>query len=146
MSPRRFPGLVVMQTRSIIDTSGMIRIANFDLASLCDDDLVPGTKASVLLKEAVADLQSEAMAIASGALDFNNQVRRGPYLSVLPKLDDIDHALILSWQGVHGLAYIASTLEMPHWSDCPAEYAGFNNLGQIVYFGDEIPTANSAGA
>src|SRR3546814_8982921 len=61
MSFRRFPSLFVMMTTTICDTSGMIPVGGLDLASVCDDDLIPGTKASDLLKEAITECQREAI-------------------------------------------------------------------------------------
>src|SRR3546814_17608481 len=57
MSFRRFPSLFVMMTTTICDTSGMIHVGGLDLASVCDDDLIPGTKASDLLNEAITKSQ-----------------------------------------------------------------------------------------
>src|SRR3546814_4241296 len=75
MSFRRFPSLFVMMTTTICDTSGMIPVGGLDLASVCDDDLIPGTKASDLLKEAITECQREAFAIASAELDFDGTLR-----------------------------------------------------------------------
>src|SRR3546814_2365476 len=53
MSFRRFPSLFVMMTTTICDTSGMIPVGGLDLASVCDDDLIPGRS-----EEHTSELQS----------------------------------------------------------------------------------------
>src|SRR3546814_3282113 len=99
MSFRRFPSLFVMMTTTICDTSGMIPVGGLDLASVCDDDLIPGTKASDLLKEAITECQREAFAIASAELAFDGTLRSGPFFPVLPRFDEAGYSIILVWRG-----------------------------------------------
>src|SRR3546814_2890390 len=96
-------------TTTIVDTSGMSPVGGLDLASVCDDDLIPGTKASDLLKEAITECQREAFAIASAELDFDGTLRSGPFFSVLPRLDEAGYSIILVWRGSRNTTFMAST-------------------------------------
>src|SRR3546814_10207332 len=111
MSFRRFPSLFVMMTTTICDTSGMIPVGGLDLASVCDDDLIPGTKASDLLKEAITECQREAFAIASAELDFDGTLRSGPFFSVLPRFDERSEEHTSELQSLMRISYAVFCLK-----------------------------------
>lgn len=139
MSSRRFPRLVVTLTSSITDTSGLLPVDGLDYSSICDDDLVPGTSASNLLKEAVTDLIREALAVARTALDFDDDIRSGPFLAVLPRFNEDDYTLILVWRGSGSACYIATTNDAARLEQPDSEYAGYDAVGRITYFEGERP-------
>src|SRR3546814_19614395 len=114
MSFRRFPSLFVMMTTPICDTSGMIPVGGLDLASVCDDDLIPGTKASDLLKEAITECQREAFAIASAELDFDGTLRPGSFFPVLPPFYAASYSTIPVWRGSRNTTFMASTTQPPY--------------------------------
>lgn len=135
MSPRRFPRLTVLKARGIDDLSGMFPLTGFRIDQLCDDDLVPGTKTSVLLKDACCDLFREATHIAKLALDATDVYREGPVFSVLPRLNGDDFQMVTAWKNVDGLAFVASSIPLPHLAQADGEYAGYDSAGRAVYFG-----------
>jgi hypothetical protein len=139
MNSRRFPSLFVMLTSAICDTSGMVPVSGFDLATVCDDDLIPGTKASELLQEAISEFQREAFAVASVALDFDGTARSGPFFSALPRFGEADFPMILLWRGSGGATFMASTHRIPEIHPIDAEFAGHDKNGRIVYFEDGLP-------
>lgn len=138
MSGRRFPDLIVTRTTGIDDWAGMIPFGSLDLVAVCDDDLMPGTKASVLLREAAIEFQREATDVARAALNYDGVVRNGPFLSSLPRLNGAKHELVMAWQGTGGACFIASTTPLPHLHQNDSEYAGYDRTGRIVYFGGQL--------
>jgi hypothetical protein len=142
MSARRFPRLVVMRTTGIDDLSGMLP-AGFDLAQVCDDDLIPGTKTSSLLRDACNDFYREAAGISRAALGDGLKPASGPFLSVLPRLTGAEFEIVLAWQVAGGVTFVASSVRLPHLFQDDAEFAGHDPSGRIVYFGkvSDLPVA-----
>jgi hypothetical protein len=132
MISRRFPTLTVARIAGISDWAGMVPLNGFDLRIVCDDDLVPGTRASVLLREAVGDMLEQAKDIAKAALSFDGIVRDGPFLSALPRLSGAPPELVVAWRASAGISFVASSVQLPHLHQDGNEYAGYDGRGRIV--------------
>lgn len=139
MHPRRFPSLTVARILGLDDWSGMIPFRAFDLAAVCDDDLVPGAKASALLRDAAEDFLTQAIAVAETALDFDGVLRDGPFLSAMPRLPGADYEMVVGWRAGHGISFVGTTTLLAHLHRDDNEYAGYDRLGRIVHLGTNLP-------
>ena len=138
MHPRRFPSLIVARISGIDEWSGMIPFMDFDLRAVCDDDLVPGSRASSLLRAAAGDLLTQAKDIAEARLGFDGAILSGPYLAALPKLPGAEYELVIAWRASGGISYVASTLPQAHLHQDDNEYAGYDARGRIVHLGSSL--------
>lgn len=137
MSTRRFPTLIVARLTGIYDWSGMIPLTGFDFRSVCDDDLIPGSRPSILLRDAVNEMLIHAGDIAISKLGFDGKVRNGPFFAALPILPGAAPQFVIGWNS--GASFVASTMPLPHLHQENAEYAGYDAAGRIVHFGSKLP-------